>query len=99
MAPPDDDDPARPSAQEERPGPPRLGPRPLTRPEIDPAAVQIFGRPAGITGAFADTADAADASQSAPGESGSGGAGPGDPDTFAAPPPTEALAAAFGRPP
>ncbi|HEX2298438.1 MAG TPA: serine protease, partial [Pseudonocardiaceae bacterium] len=99
MAPPYDDDSARPSAKEERPGPPRLGPRPLTRPEVDPAAVQVFGRPPGVTGAFAETADTSNTSQRPPAGSTTARRG-GDTGPFAAtPPPSEALAAAFGRPP
>jgi len=35
------------------PGPPRLGPRPLDRPSADPVAESVFGRPAGVDGAFA----------------------------------------------
>ncbi|SHK91873.1 serine protease, S1-C subfamily, contains C-terminal PDZ domain [Pseudonocardia thermophila] len=35
-------------------GPPRLGPRPLDRPPADPAAAAVFGRPAGVTGGFAE---------------------------------------------
>ena len=33
-------------------GPPRLGPRPLARPAVDPAVAATFGRPAGVAGAF-----------------------------------------------
>ncbi|MGH3911269.1 MAG: S1C family serine protease, partial [Pseudonocardiaceae bacterium] len=89
MAPPDDDDPARSSEEEERPGPPRLGPRPLQRPEIDPAAVQAFGRPPGVSGAFAGPMSGA------PGASGQTTRD----NPAAAPPPPEALVAAFCRPP
>lgn len=31
---------------------PRLAPRPVTRPPVDPAALRAFGRPAGFTGSF-----------------------------------------------
>ena len=31
---------------------PRLTPRPVTRPPVDPAATRAFGRPAGFTGSF-----------------------------------------------
>jgi len=33
-------------------GPPRLGPRPLARPSVDPAIAATFGRPDGVAGAF-----------------------------------------------
>src|SRR5919106_431374 len=33
--------------------PPRLGPRPLERPSVDPEAAAAFGRPGGVEGAFA----------------------------------------------
>ncbi|MGI5127621.1 S1C family serine protease [Pseudonocardia sp. CA-107938] len=33
-------------------GPPRLGPRPLARPAVDPAVAAAFGRPDGVAGAF-----------------------------------------------
>jgi S1-C subfamily serine protease len=33
--------------------PPRLGPRPLERPEVDPDAAAAFGRPGGVEGGFA----------------------------------------------
>ncbi|MGH4023135.1 MAG: S1C family serine protease [Pseudonocardiaceae bacterium] len=56
--------------------------------------MQVFGRPPGVTGAFAGTAGT---SKGTPG--GSGAAGIGGTDTLAAAPPPEALAAAFGRPP
>jgi putative serine protease PepD len=36
-------------------GPPRLSPRPLERPPIDPGAATVFARPEGIDGAFAST--------------------------------------------
>jgi S1-C subfamily serine protease len=62
--------------------PPRLGPRPLDRPPVDPGTAEVFGRPSGVEGAFA-----------AP----RGGTSTPIPATFAAPPPA-ALASAFGRP-
>jgi S1-C subfamily serine protease len=33
-------------------GPPRLGPRPLARPAVDPGIAATFGRPDGVAGAF-----------------------------------------------
>ena len=33
--------------------PPRLGPRPLERPAVDPAVAAVFGRPSGVEGGFA----------------------------------------------
>jgi S1-C subfamily serine protease len=36
--------------------PPRLGPRPLERPEVDPGSAAVFGRPEGISTGFADGA-------------------------------------------
>jgi S1-C subfamily serine protease len=62
---------------------PRLGPRPLDRPVVDPSQATVFGRPAGVASAFAPR----------PPEGGGNG-----PVQVAAPPP-EALATAFGRPP
>jgi S1-C subfamily serine protease len=35
--------------------PDRLGPRPLSRPSVDPAQAAVFGRPAGVDSAFART--------------------------------------------
>jgi S1-C subfamily serine protease len=34
--------------------PPRLGPRPLERPEVDPGTAAVFGRPEGVANGFAD---------------------------------------------
>ncbi len=34
-------------------GPPRLAPRPLDRPDVDPGSASSFGRPAGVHGGFA----------------------------------------------
>ncbi|GAA4304049.1 hypothetical protein GCM10023148_58200 [Actinokineospora soli] len=31
----------------------RVGPRPLLRPAVDPAESAVFGRPSGVSGAFA----------------------------------------------
>ena len=39
-----------------RPGPPRLRPRPLERPDVDPGSAAVFGRPDGVAGGFADVA-------------------------------------------
>ncbi|MDT7709648.1 MAG: hypothetical protein QOG20_5255, partial [Pseudonocardiales bacterium] len=33
--------------------PPRLGPRPLSRPVVDEGIAQVFGRPEGVEGGFA----------------------------------------------
>jgi S1-C subfamily serine protease len=66
--------------------PRRLGPRPLDRPAADPVAAALFGRPAGVDGAFAAPP----------------GGRLGAHDVFAdlkiGPPPPEALSTAFGRP-
>jgi S1-C subfamily serine protease len=65
---------------------PRLGPRPLLRPTIDPGAAATFGRPAGVSGAFsAQTAQSAQSAQSFG-------------QLRTAPPAPESLASAFGRP-
>jgi S1-C subfamily serine protease len=66
---------------------PRLGPRPLDRPEVDPSNAAAFGRPAGVSGAFSPQPGGPAAARSAFGE------------VTAAPPPPESLASAFGRPP
>jgi S1-C subfamily serine protease len=66
--------------------PHRIGPRPLDRPAADPAAAAVFGRPAGVDGAFAGP----------PG--GSLGARTAFTDLKVAPPPPESLATAFRRP-
>ncbi|MFR9801774.1 S1C family serine protease [Pseudonocardia sp. RS010] len=42
-------------AEPPREAPPRLPPRGLERPAVDPAAAEVFGRPAGVDGGFADT--------------------------------------------
>jgi S1-C subfamily serine protease len=62
--------------------PPRLSPRPLDRPPVDPASASIFGRPRGVDGGFA----AARGGGSTPART-----------ALTAPPPA-ALASAFGRP-
>jgi S1-C subfamily serine protease len=61
---------------------PRLGPRPLHRPDVDPGSAATFGRPAGVDGAFSPQS----AQRPALGE------------LKTAPPPPESLASAFGRP-
>jgi S1-C subfamily serine protease len=61
---------------------PRLGPRPLQRPDVDPGAAAVFGRPHGVDGAFSPQA----AQRPALG------------DLKTAPPAPESLASAFGRP-
>ncbi|MFP5068551.1 trypsin-like peptidase domain-containing protein [Pseudonocardia nantongensis] len=74
-------------ADDARPGdgtaPPRLRPRPLERPATDPAERRAFGRPDGVGSGFAR-----------PTGTGPRAASP----TSAAPPPTAAVARAFGRP-
>jgi serine protease Do len=62
---------------------PRLGPRPLPRPSVDPGAAATFGRPVGVSGAFS-----ARSSQSAQTFG----------QLRTAPPAPESLASAFGRP-
>src|SRR5690348_18435117 len=64
----------------------RIGPRPLDRPPADPGAAAVFGRPAGVDGAFA----------APPG--GPLGARTAFAELKIAPPPPEALATAFRRP-
>jgi S1-C subfamily serine protease len=61
---------------------PRLGPRPLERPATDPGAAAVFGRPAGVDGAFSPQF----ARQTSLNE------------LKTAPPAPEALTSAFGRP-
>ncbi|MCW0216176.1 MAG: trypsin-like peptidase domain-containing protein [Pseudonocardia sp.] len=63
-------------------GPPRLTPRPLERPAVEPAAAAAFSRPDGVEGAFAGVAPTASSNGR----------------THLAPAPTAALATAFGRP-
>jgi serine protease Do len=62
--------------------PPRLRPRPLERPPVDPDTAAVFGRPSGIDGGFAARLN---------------GSLPATPTGLVAPPPA-ALASAFGRP-
>ena len=91
MSPPQDHHPDIPFATQGRSGPPRLVPRPLQHPEVDPAAARVFGRPSGILGAFAvRTGDTATNGTSATSTS------DGVPTAVAPAPDT--LAAAFGRP-
>jgi S1-C subfamily serine protease len=61
---------------------PRLGPRPLMHPPVDPGAASAFGRPSGVAGAFSPRVP----QQNPLGE------------LKAAPPAPESLASAFGRP-
>jgi S1-C subfamily serine protease len=61
---------------------PRLAPRPLQRPSVDPGSAATFGRPAGVDGAFSPR----NSFQPTFGE------------LKTAPPAPEALASAFGRP-
>ncbi|HEY1575192.1 MAG TPA: trypsin-like peptidase domain-containing protein [Pseudonocardiaceae bacterium] len=70
--------------QEGDDGRPRLGPRPLDRPSVDPGLESVFGRPDGVPSAF-------DPRQSPRAEPTNGAV------RLSAPPP-EALATAFGRP-
>lgn len=66
---------------------PRLGPRPLHRPQVDPSSAAVFGRPAGVDGAFSPPPGGVPGSRSVFGE------------LKGAPPAPESLASAFGRPP
>jgi hypothetical protein len=73
-------------AEPPREDPPRLRPRGLDRPAVDPESAAVFGRPTGVPGAFADRGAA-------------GGSGrPVRARSTRAPAPTAALASAFGRP-
>ena len=65
---------------------PRLGPRPLDRPEVDAPSAAVFGRPDGVIGAFSPQTGGTASARSAFGE------------MKTAPPPLESLASAFGRP-
>ncbi|GAB3284636.1 trypsin-like peptidase domain-containing protein [Parasphingorhabdus pacifica] len=60
---------------------PRLEPRPVQRPAVDPAQSAAFARPTGVEGSFAPATQHRTA-----------------PHVQGAPPPSEALAGAFGRP-
>ncbi|MBN9109562.1 MAG: trypsin-like peptidase domain-containing protein [Pseudonocardia sp.] len=66
-------------------GPPRLAPRPLERPPVDPGETSVFGRPTGVDGGFAPQRNGAD--------------GSGNGRIAATAPPPAALAAAFSRSP
>jgi S1-C subfamily serine protease len=83
MATPQDHDSDQPFMTEERSGRPTFVPRPVRRPSVDPAAVQAFGRPPGVPGAFADRPGASQWTAPAVAPSVA---------------PSGALAAAFGRP-
>jgi S1-C subfamily serine protease len=65
---------------------PRLGPRPLQRPQVDESNAVAFGRPAGVNGAFSPQPGGPSGARSAFGE------------MTATPPPPESLSTAFGRP-
>ena len=54
MATSQDHDAYRPFTTEGHPGPPPFVPRPAPRPAVEPAAAELFGRPSGVIGAFAD---------------------------------------------
>jgi S1-C subfamily serine protease len=45
--------------------PPRLGPRPLERPAVDPGVAAVFGRPLGVEGGFAAARSAPDRTRQA----------------------------------
>jgi S1-C subfamily serine protease len=62
---------------------PRLDPRPLLRPPVDPSAASAFGRPSGVDGAFSPRQPQGR---------------PNFGELTAAPPAPEALTSAFGRP-
>ncbi|WP_028936797.1 S1C family serine protease [Pseudonocardia spinosispora] len=64
--------------------PPRLGPRPLYVPPVQPGAVEVFGRPDGVNGAFESSRN--------------GSAARATQQVATQPPPHHALASAFGRP-
>jgi serine protease Do len=78
--------PRQPPAEFAQPGPhdgrPRLTPRPLERPPVEPAEAATFGRPPGLAGAFAPRHER----------------WPGNGSPLLAPPRVESLATAFGRP-
>ncbi|WP_277675580.1 trypsin-like peptidase domain-containing protein [Saccharopolyspora rectivirgula] len=63
--------------------PPRLAPKPIQRPAVDPAHEAVFSRPSGVSGSFARPANHVQLPRNAE----------------SAPPPPEALAQAFSRPP
>ncbi len=73
----------RPESGADSSPPDRLGPRPLRQPPVDPASAAVFGRPAGVDGAFARSSSM----------NGS------HPQMRSAPPPADALVDAFSRPP
>jgi S1-C subfamily serine protease len=80
-------------------GRPRLGPRPLDRPPVKPAEAAVFGRPPGLSGAFAPSAERA--SRPGNGSPGLGSPSPGSPSLGSlslGSPPVDALARAFSRP-
>jgi S1-C subfamily serine protease len=63
-------------------GRPRLAPRPLDQPPVDPAQTAVFARPRGVSGAFAPRPPEDAGQRHVP----------------VAPPPADALVQAFGRP-
>lgn len=75
---------SQPNTPAENSGEPRLAPKPLDRPPVDPAQAATFGRPRGVDGAFDKLYTPA--------------AHNGD-QIVARPPAPESLAEAFGRPP
>jgi len=54
MATSQDHDAYRPFPTEGHPGPPSFVSKPAPRPAVEPAAAELFGRPSGVIGAFAD---------------------------------------------
>ncbi|WP_236795809.1 S1C family serine protease [Amycolatopsis sp. GM8] len=75
---------SQPNNPAEQSGEPRLAPRPLDRPSVDPSQAATFGRPQGVDGAFDKLYT--------PGT-------PNGAHIIAKPPAPESLAEAFGRPP
>ena len=80
--------------------PPRLGPRPVHQPPVDPAAAEAFRRPPGVHGAFDRIPEARSPEARAPEtRSSDTPSAPSSNGLGLTPPPPEALANAFGRPP
>jgi S1-C subfamily serine protease len=80
------DQPEQHPAEPEEPARPRLGPRPLDRPAVDPGQAAVFARPSGVSSAFAPRGGA------------NGTNGHANGFRLATPPPPESLVSAFGRP-
>ncbi len=78
-----------------RPEPPRLTPRPLDRPAVDPETAALFGRPDGLDGGFSVLSPGTNGSlQHGAGSSGHNGRSPLRPGPI----PQAALVTAYGRP-